>query len=1030
MATTTISNSGTATNSISGLVSGLDWQSIISKLKTVEHQPIDLVTKKQTQYQSQLTEWQSFNTTLLALKTSAEALSSSDNFSVYTSGMTSDSNDVAAEDLLTVSSSSTASPGSYSIQINNIAMAQKLSSTSFSSFSDSLGSDYNGDIIINGRVISVSETDGLDDIRNRINNANSGTNPTGVTASIISYGSNDYRLILTSNSTGADGISLQNGSNSDLLELFGWKDGSASLKNSITGGAQSDSFSSSTQSIKTLLGLSTNQSGTIQVNGQDLAIDLSNDSLEDIKTKINSLTGVSATIITKTENETTRYTLHIDGIQTFTDSQNMLETLGVVANGVSDVNGTKSSNPMTSNSDVISSSTMLSDIDGYSSWTSGDSISISGRDHSGNTISTSFTISSSSTVQNLLDAIKAAFSANGDNASARVTSDGKIEVDDLKTGTSSMTVNLSSTIANGSLSWGAFGAMSTVRKREIVAGKDASFTVDGVPMTSSDNSIEDKLPGVTLNLKKGDENTTVTLNVERDVSAINGKIKSFVASYNAVASYITKQQTYDSAKQTTGGVLFGDGTLSSIKYDLSSLLVQSISGISSDFSILGLAGVNLDNKGQLIIDSDKLNGFLKTNFNDIQQLFTANGASDSGTLEYVSSTNDSKAGTYAVNITQAASKNSHTGDTALSGTLVSNETFSITDGDKKASISLTSGMTMPDIVNAINTELDTSYTEKLVGSTAVTTDGTTPVTSTTTWNSVYGASLVNTDTIRFTGNSRNGDSISGSYTINDASTDSIQGLLSAISSAYGDDVSASIDGNGRLVLMDKSEGASNLSLAFDYTGTISQADIFGTVLTTNAGGQEGRYAMAITAANDGSNHLQLSNDSYGSGYSFTVDESTDTGLWSGSMTTPVTVNNGQNIAGTINGEAATGSGQNLTGKDGETNIAGLAVKYTGSTTGNVGNIKFTVGVAALFDRTLFNITDTQKGYLTFKENSLTSSIKDLDDNITHMEARLTIKMSAMTRHFEAMELALSKFQSMSSWLASQLTAASNGWTSL
>ena len=64
--------------------------------------------------------------------------------------------------------------------------------------------------------------------------------------------------------------------------------------------------------------------------------------------------------------------------------------------------------------------------------------------------------------------------------------------------------------------------------------------------------------------------------------------------------------------------------------------------------------------------------------------------------------------------------------------------------------------------------------------------------------------------------------------------------------------------------------------------------------------------MAITASNDGSNNLELSNDSYGSNHTFTIEENTDTGLWTGSMTSPVTVDNGLDVAGTINGEAATG----------------------------------------------------------------------------------------------------------------------------
>jgi len=1016
----------TSTNLISGLASGFDWRSMIDQLVAIDKQPVTLVENQKTKYEEQLSAWRSFNTQLLSLKTAAQSLSDPDDFYLYTSGMTSDNSDVDAEDLLSISASSSASPGSYSIQVNNIAAAQKLSSSSFSSFSDAIGSDYTGEIIINGRVISISETDGLDDIRTRINNANSGSNPTGVTASIISYSSNDYRLILTSNDTGEDGISLQNGSNSDLVELFGWKDGSSVLKNSITNGAQSDTFSSSTQAIKTLLGLSTTQSGAVTINNQSVAIDLSVDSLEDIKNRIDALADVSASIVTKTENGATTYKLQINGTQSFTDNQNILDTLGILTNGVSDVMGTSSSIEMTANGDVITSDTLLSDIDGYYSWTSGDSISISGTDHSGNTISSSFSISSSSTVKDLMDAIKSAFGANGDNVSARVTSDGTVEIEDLETGTSSLAVNLTSNITDGDLDWGTFGALSTVRKREIVQGMDASLTVDGVDVTSRDNSVEDVLSGVTLNLIKGDEGTTVTLNIERDLSAIEEKIQTFINGYNGIASFISEQQTYDEEEETTGGVLFGDGTLSSVKSDLSSILVEPVWGVSSKFSILGLAGINLDNEGQLSIDSEVLNGFLKTNFYDIQQLFSANGSSDSGAIEYISSTKDTEAGEYAVNITQAAAKNSSTSSTAVSGTLGAAETLIIRDGNKEATISLTETMTISDIINAVNTELDTVYTEKLVGDTEVTA-GSAAVTATTTWGAIDGADLVNSDTINFTGRMRNGVNLSGSYTIDDISTDTIQGLLSKIESYFGDDVTASIDSEGHIVLMDKYEGASSLSLTFDYSETANQVDIFGTVLTTNDGGHEGRYAMAITASNDGSNHLRLTNDSYGSGYSFTVEEDTDTGLWAGSHTTPLSINNGLDVAGTINGEAATGSGQNLTGDDGEANIAGLLIKYTGSTTGTIGNIKFTTGVGELFDRVLYNITDSYEGYVAFKQDSLTDRISDLEDRIEQMTARLDLKTEMMINRFVAMELALSKIQSMSEWLSGQIEAAMSGW---
>jgi flagellar hook-associated protein 2 len=254
----------------------------------------------------------------------------------------------------------------------------------------------------------------------------------------------------------------------------------------------------------------------------------------------------------------------------------------------------------------------------------------------------------------------------------------------------------------------------------------------------------------------------------------------------------------------------------------------------------------------------------------------------------------------------------------------------------------------------------------------------------------------------------------------------VQGLLSAIETAYGNEVIASIDDSGHIVVTDKYVGESQVSISFDYTQTQSD-DIFGSVLTSNAGGQEGRYVMEITASNDGSNHLTLAHDNYGSSYSFTVSEDRNNGLWDDSQSDPVEVNNGQDVAGTINGEAATGSGQILTGNDDEANVDGLIVKYTGATTGAVGTVTLTLGTAELFDRTLFNMTDDYEGYVAFKQDSLRDSINDFDGQIKEMEARLDRKMETMINRFVAMEVTLSKIKTQSEWLNGQINATYSGW---
>ena len=118
-------------NFISGLASGLDWDSIISQLREVEHQRVDLVENKKSEYEDKLKEWRSFNTQLLNFQTAAQALSDPEDFSIFSSYMNSNSS-TDAEDLLFVSTTSDASQGSYSIKISSIATAQKLSSASFS----------------------------------------------------------------------------------------------------------------------------------------------------------------------------------------------------------------------------------------------------------------------------------------------------------------------------------------------------------------------------------------------------------------------------------------------------------------------------------------------------------------------------------------------------------------------------------------------------------------------------------------------------------------------------------------------------------------------------------------------------------------------------------------------------------------------------------------------------------------------------------------------------------------------------------
>jgi len=197
-----------STLQISGLTSGFDWRSMIDQLMEVEHRRVNVIETKKSDYEAQLKEWQSFNTKLQALNTAVVDLKDPESFNLFTPSMSSNNPSYLGSDLLSVSTDTYAARGTYLIQVTNLATAEKLSSNTFASQTEALGSAYAGDIVINGQTITIRESDSLALVTDMINNANTGTNPTNVIASIINYAPDDYRLILTSDETGADGISL------------------------------------------------------------------------------------------------------------------------------------------------------------------------------------------------------------------------------------------------------------------------------------------------------------------------------------------------------------------------------------------------------------------------------------------------------------------------------------------------------------------------------------------------------------------------------------------------------------------------------------------------------------------------------------------------------------------------------------------------------------------------------------------------------------------------------------------------------
>ena len=639
----TVSNSSTLSQlGLTGMGTNIDWQSMLTQLQEVSEQSLTPYNNQITTLNDQVSAWQTFDGDLSALQTASKTLTTSGTGLNLYSATVGSSSSVSPSSLLTASASSSASSGSYQVVINNTAQAEQLASKNFSSETSAL--NISGTILVNGQAVQVAASDTLEGLESNINSANA-----GVTAAIIQDSPNTYRLVLTSGQTGATGISLDNGSASNTLESLGFNGaGPTVIQNQVAGGAQSDSFANSSTGVAALLGIAST-SGTVTINGKSATIDLS-DTLKQIQQTLAGA-GIAASIVPTTNGSQTTYSLNIAGMTSWTDDNNVLQTLGLIQGNRANTVGVTGSVANTSDgSTPITAATPITSIYGYNNYTSGDEITISGTDHDGNKVAaTNLAITKSTTVGDLLNEIQSVFG----NVTATVTSNGQIQVIDNAAGTSDLSVNLQASLKAsdaGELNFGSFGQAGSINQYVLQQGANAAFRVDGMSMTSSTNTVTNAIAGVTLNLLGADPNTTLTVNVSPDAQGIETNINTWINAYNTAISYINTQNTYTASSNTTGGPLFGDNTLETIKSELQSTIMNQVGTGSMDY--LADAGITAGSDGQLSLNTTTFEQALSSNFSGVVNLLSGSGVCSSSQFQYVYSNSNTQSGTYNIDISQ------------------------------------------------------------------------------------------------------------------------------------------------------------------------------------------------------------------------------------------------------------------------------------------------------------------------------------------------------------------------------------------
>ncbi len=628
--------------SLQGLESGVQTDQIIQALLTPYTDQINAIKNEQSGYASQVSDWQTINSDLVSLQSAAQGLATPFNWQSETA--TSSNSSVAS------ASAATGTPqGSVSFTVSSLASTDSwLSSGSVSS---------------TGTVVD--------------------SNPGYLLSQASQYGFSS--LVATS------GLTL----------------GSHSL-NVTQAVAAASTISSSTTPGSTTIG-ATNNTLNLTVNGTTYNLTIASGTYtpSQLASAINTAAGaagapVAASInaggylVLSTNLEGSGASLQVNN----SGANSAVSTLGlsVMASAVSGSAGSVTLDGTVNaiNNVLAGSSVTLTGGSGNITATIGNGV--------GNTTG-SFTATNVSTGSgSLADIVANINGANaGVSASAIQTGGGGYVLQLSSSGTGS---NSKLTIDPNAFSGSGLGVMDHTS-----VGSDAVVNVGGNSVVSQTNTVSGLLPGLTVQLYSTSA-SPVTINVSTNVQGLTTEVQNFVNAANKVLGDLQKYGEYNSSTNTAGP-LTGQGAVYSLQQAVLNTFatVLGTSGLSSAMAA-GISVVYNNASGQdsIVFNPTQFQTELQANPTAVQNLFaqggsfTASSGLGTGTVSFIAATTGTLPGSYAVNITTAASQATDNG-TGTSGTVSATGTETLTisqGGGGTATYTTTAGETFSQVVSGLN----------------------------------------------------------------------------------------------------------------------------------------------------------------------------------------------------------------------------------------------------------------------------------------------------------------------------------------
>ena len=187
--------------------------------------------------------------------------------------------------------------------------------------------------------------------------------------------------------------------------------------------------------------------------------------------------------------------------------------------------------------------------------------------------------------------------------------------------------------------------------------KNASFSIDGVSISKSSNTVSDVISGAALKLQSAGSGT---ISLSTDTDAIATKVSDFVDEYNEISLFLSEQLALDTETEETG-VLFGNFAVQNLQQIFRSSISSKVTGITGDYTYLSQIGISTKSDGTLILDTDVLSEALIDDIQNVSQLFSSRGTVTHSSVTYVGFTSDTAPGYYDLQVSSNVPQLSNSG---------------------------------------------------------------------------------------------------------------------------------------------------------------------------------------------------------------------------------------------------------------------------------------------------------------------------------------------------------------------------------